>query len=97
MKFRLKKYIKLSRVIFATGIIFIIFMIFYFPHYARLKQLREANRRLTLQMHKLEEEITNLEKDIKQVSSDDPSFYEKIARDELGVVKEGEIVIDIQE
>jgi cell division protein FtsB len=47
-------------------------------------------------MKKLNTEIKDLQKKIKQVDKD-PYLYEKIARDNLGVAKENEIVVDIEE
>jgi cell division protein FtsB len=68
----------------------------YFPNYARWMKLRRENTRLSLQNQRLEEEIADLQEKIKALSSDD-YFYETIARDSLGVAKEDEIVIDIEE
>ncbi len=69
---------------------------FYFPNYAKLKTLRQENDLLARKINLLERENTELEKALKQVGSD-PYLYERIARDELGVAKEGELVIDIEE
>ena len=68
----------------------------YFPNYARLKKLRQQNSRLSKDNQKLEAEIAELEEKIKALGSDD-YLYETIARDSLGVAKEDEIVIDIEE
>lgn len=70
--------------------------IIYFPNYARLKKLRDENRRLTLDNYELLGEIADYEEKLKKIGKD-PYLYEKIAREELGVAKEGEIVIDIEE
>jgi len=80
----------------AVLVLGIVAVILYFPNYARLKQLRSENEKLILKNKQLAAEIADLEKKSKRVGKD-PYFYEKIARDELGVAKEGEIVIDIQE
>ena len=69
--------------------------IIYFPNYAKLKRLKNENVRLFLENVKLEREIVEYEDMLKRVG-EDPYIYEKIARDELGVAKDNEIVIDIE-
>jgi cell division protein FtsB len=77
-----------------TVVIFII--ILYFPNQARLKNLRRENQRLIEKTKELETEIIDLEERMDRVGKD-PYIFEKIARDELGVAKENELVIDIEE
>jgi len=83
----------------ATALIFcliILIGIIYFPNYARLRKLRGENVRLTLENNELIEEIADYQEKLKMVGKD-PYLYERIAREELGIAKEGEIVIDIEE
>ena len=80
---------------FILGLLILIIVI-YFPNYARLKKLRGENRRLATENSKLIEEIADYEEKLKVVGKD-PYLYERIAREELGIAKEGEIVIDIEE
>lgn len=75
----------------------IVTVIIYFPNYARLKKLRGENERLALANEKLTEEIIDYEEKLRSVGKDPYLYYEKIAREELGIAKEGEIVIDIEE
>ena len=82
--------------VLAALVLGIVVAILYFPNYARLKQLRSENEKLISKNKELQSEIADFEKKLKRVGKD-PYFYEKIARDALGVAKEGEIVIDIQE
>jgi len=79
-----------------TLCLIILIGIIYFPNYARLKKLRDENKRLTLENEELIEEIADYEEKLKRVGKD-PYLYEKIAREELGIAKESEIVIDIKE
>jgi cell division protein FtsB len=44
----------------------------------------------------LNKEIKDLQRKVKKVGKD-PYFYEKMARDNLGVARENEIVVDIAE
>lgn len=82
------------------SIIFVIFftiaMVVYFPNFARLKKLRDENKKLVLENKKLEEEIADYEEKLKKLGQDS-YLYEKIAREDLGVAKENEIVIDIEQ
>jgi cell division protein FtsB len=89
-------YFNLLKIVFFISVFTVLALIFYFPNYAKLKKLRETNRSLLIQMKKLNTEIKDLQKKIKQVDKD-PYLYEKIARDNLGVAKENEIVVDIEE
>ena len=87
------KWVKVSAF---TLCLFILAMVIYFPNYARLKKLRNENKRLSFENEELIKEIADYEEKLKRVGKD-PYLYEKIAREELGIAKEGEIVIDIEE
>jgi|GEM_PF-2285111 cell division protein FtsB len=76
--------------------LFTIFIIFYFPDYARLRKIREANTKILSQIQGLSKEIKNLDSNNSRISKD-PALYEKLAREKLGVAKDSEIVIDIKE
>lgn len=88
--------IKWLKIVFTFGAIFTIVMIIYFPNYARLKKLRDANKDLISKSEALKKEIADYIRK-SEVIGKDPYLYERIARDDLGVAKENEIVIDIEE
>lgn len=95
-KFLNTKYVKILKVIISIGIIFTIVMMVYFPNYAKLKHLKEENQKLILNNEQLEKEIVDYALKIQKIEQGrDPYIYEKIARDDLGVAKDNEIVIDI--
>jgi cell division protein FtsB len=87
-------YIKILKALFLLLVALTIFMILFFPNYSKLKRLREANRRLSSRIEQLKKEIDSLEKDKVEV---DKHFYERIAREKLGVAKKGEVVVDIRQ
>ena len=87
------KWVRISAFILCLSIVT---AVIYFPNYARLKKLRGENVRLALENEKLIGEIADYEEKLRRVGKD-PYLYEKIAREELGIAKEGEIVIDIEE
>ena len=86
---------KSFRVTIGIICIVIVILIIYFPNYAKLKRLKGENKRLVLENEKLIAEINDYETKIKKLGKD-PFLYEKIAREELGVAKDNEIVIDIE-
>jgi len=79
-------------VIAGIGLLAAVFV--YFPNYAKLRKLKEQNRILIVENKRLEEEIADYEEKALKVGKD-PYLYEKIAREDLGVAREDEIVIDI--
>ncbi|MCF7907430.1 MAG: septum formation initiator family protein [Candidatus Omnitrophica bacterium] len=77
-------------------LILIIVTVIYFPNYARIRSLRQENSRLTEEIKKLSVEIIDYEDKLSNLDGD-PYLYERIARDDLGIARENEIIIDIEE
>lgn len=84
------------KVVLVCTVIFLAWLTIYFPDYARLNALRQANKKLKGDISGLEKEVGQLEDKIARVGYD-PLIYEKVAREELGAVREDEIVVDIEE
>jgi len=82
--------------IFAAVVLFALVMVFYFPNYTKLKKLRQANQSVVSKAKIVGGEIKDLRYKYRKIGKD-PYLYEKIARDELGVAKDNEIVVDIKE
>jgi len=82
------------RVLAVAGVSLVAAVLIYFPNYAKLKKLKEQNKVLILENKRLEEEIADYEQKALKLGKD-PYLYEKIAREDLGVAREDEIVIDI--
>ncbi len=80
----------------SIGILVILAAMIYFPNYAKIKELRQENKRMSGEITKLEKEVADYESKLKNIGKD-PYIYEKIARDDLGIAKENEIVVDIEE
>jgi len=89
------KILKWLKLILAIGV-FSAVATLYFPNYAKLKQLRNENQKLIFENQRLEKEVDSYTKKLEELG-EDSYLYEKIARDDLGIAKEGEIVIDIEE
>ena len=60
----------------------------------KLKQLRQEQQNFAFKSQQLEQEIEQLQNKLQRFEKD-PQIFESIARDQLGVAKEGEIVVDI--
>jgi len=89
-------YLKLVRLILIFLIFFVVAFFIYLPNYTRLKKLREENLYLEAEIRNLKKEISAFKNDIEKVEND-TFIWEKLARQNLGVIKEGEIVVDIRE
>ena len=76
-------------------LILIIFLVLYLPNHFKLISLKRANLKLQNEIINLEKEIKKLEEEKRKINKD--ISYEKFVREDLGFVKENEIVIDIQE
>ena len=87
---------KTVKIIFIGSLFLIFCVIIYFPNYAKLRKLRQLNQGLVVKNKDLNKEIKDLQRKVKKVGKD-PYFYEKMARDNLGVARENEIVVDIAE
>jgi len=56
----------------------------------RLRELQKENERLEAELARVKRENASLREDLRRL--DDPEVAEKIAREELGLVKEGDVV-----
>jgi len=68
----------------------------YLPLYLRWRRFREENKRLLKRIESLESEVVKLENDLKNLQKNS-YLLEKLARNKLGLIKEGEIIVDIKE
>ncbi|MFH1768172.1 MAG: septum formation initiator family protein [Candidatus Omnitrophota bacterium] len=67
----------------------------YLPNYSKLKKLKEENNRLLAGIDSLKKEIDTIKGDVEKLERD-PFVFEQLVREELDVVKDGEIVVDIR-
>ena len=95
--FRLPKidYLKLIKWGFLALLITAAVIFIYFPNYTRLKRLKQENILLNENINGLKKEISELNANIRRLDSD--SFiWEKLARQNIGIAKDGEIIVDIR-
>ena len=86
--------LKVAKIILIIGGILFFIIGFYVPNYIKLRRLKFENKRFLIENEKVLTEIKEYEETLKNVGTDS-YIYEKIARDELGVALNDEIVIDI--
>ena len=78
--------------IWLFSLAFIILVIFL-PSYTRLQDLREKNASYQRQMEALKKENKELAEERRRLK--DPVYFEKIAREKMGLIKEGEVVYQL--
>ncbi|NLZ34307.1 MAG: septum formation initiator family protein [Clostridiales bacterium] len=79
-------------------IIFFIFAIFIFNYIKQGITIKEIQKEITVSQQELEElrdKNAELQRDLESIGSDE--YIEKSARERLGMVKEGEKVVNSQE
>ena len=76
-------------------IIFIIALFKLFPNYSKVKVLEEDNQSYILEIVAMKKEIEDLRNDISNFKTD-PFYVEKIARNELGIAKENEVIVQVE-
>ncbi|MFH1782150.1 MAG: septum formation initiator family protein [Candidatus Omnitrophota bacterium] len=78
-------------ILVAALVLFIIFL----PGYSKFMELRARNIRLEKEIERLEIENVKLYKEKKKLE-EDIDYVEKVARESMGVTKEGEVPIRIE-
>ena len=73
---------------FVLGVIVVIFL----PPFARYQELRYKNKKLEERLESLKEENVRLTEE-KRLLETDINYIEKKAREKIGVVRKGEIVL----
>jgi cell division protein FtsB len=85
---------KKKRRVILLFIFLVIILLIFLPGYNKLQNLRARNEMLRKRIEELKKSNVELEQEIVKLKTD-PEYMEKVAREELGVVKEGEIIYKI--
>ncbi len=93
---RNSKYHKIFKWFLLFLVVSLLVTSFYLPSYFRLKRFKEENKRIIKEIEKIKKEIVKLQENLESLEKN-PYLLEKIAREEIGVIKDNEIVIDIKE
>ncbi len=70
----------------------IVLIAIFLPGFAKLQELKEENRSLKRRIEMLKRTNEELSGE-KEKLEEDPEYMEKIAREKLGMTKEGEIIL----
>ena len=72
----------------------VVVFVLYLPSYTQLQDLRQKNIDLAQQIQELKDKNTELRREKKRLE-EDPIYLEKVAREKMGLIKEGEVVFKI--
>lgn len=83
----------MKRAIFRSAIAILVLLIFI-PGFARMQELKSENRNLQEQIGNIKEENLVLKREIGKLQ-DDSVYLESVAREKMGIVREGEVIYHI--
>ncbi len=66
-------------------------LIFFLPSYTQMQDLKHKNREYEQQIQELTKKNVKL-KEEKRLLKDDPEYFEKVARERMGLVRENEVI-----
>ncbi len=82
--------------ILATAVVAVPVMIFSSSGLNRLSSLRAERTRADQEISRLTQQISELRAEVKHIKSD-PAAVERVARDELGLVRQTEVVFQFKD
>ncbi|MBF0595412.1 MAG: septum formation initiator family protein [Candidatus Omnitrophica bacterium] len=68
--------------------------VFYLPSYVKMQDLHEKNRVYEKRIKDLEQDNVRLEEERRRLT-DDPVYFEKVAREKMGIIRDGEVIYKI--
>lgn len=77
--------------IFAAAVLI---LLMFLPTFSRKQKLIEKNREYRAQIQDLKKQITTLSEE-KRKLEEDPVYRERVAREKMGLVKDGEVIFRI--
>lgn len=72
----------------------IIVLIIFLPSYTKMQDLKQKNLDYKKQIEQLQQEALELREE-KRLLESDPVYLEKVAREKMGLIREGEVVYKI--
>jgi cell division protein FtsB len=72
----------------------VLLLVLFLPGYTKLQEQRDRNYDLETKIKKLYKENVLLQEELKLIE-EDPVYQEQIAREQMGLVRQGEIPIKI--
>jgi len=71
-----------------------VFLVIFFPGFAKMQELRQKNRDLEDNIKKLQAENLKFSQERERLEKD-PGYLERVGREKLGIVKKGEVVYKV--
>jgi len=79
---------------FRLFIVSVVILVAFLPSYTRLQDMEARNQEYQRRIAALEEERAQLLEE-KRMLIEDPVYLEKVAREKMGLIREGEVVYRI--
>lgn len=80
----------------AIGLFFvtIVVLVVFLPSYSKMQDLKQKNLEYKKQIEQLRQKAVELREE-KRLLEEDPVYLEKVAREKMGLIREGEVVYKI--
>ena len=75
-------------------IISVVVLVVFLPSYSKMQDLRQTNLDYQAQIETLKIENDKLQEERKQLE-EDPYYLEKVGREKMGLIREGEVIYKI--
>ena len=72
----------------------VVLLLVFLPSYQKMQDLKQKNREYELKMQELVRDNIRLSEE-RKLLQDDPAYLEKVARERMGLIKEGEVIYRI--
>ncbi len=69
-------------------------LVFFFPSFVKLQDLRKKNNQHEAELQRLRKEYKELAEEKRKLETD-PAYFEKVAREKMGLVRDGEVIYRI--
>ena len=80
----------IRNVLFLFVVLAVVFVV-YLPSYMQMQDLRNRNIAFEKRIHDLEEENLRIAEEQDRLKND-PEYFERVARERMGLIKDGEVV-----
>ena len=69
----------------------VLLLAFFLPSYSQMQDLKQKNQEYEHQIKELTKKNTGLREE-RRLLKDDPEYFEKVAREKMGLVRENEVI-----
>jgi len=79
---------------FILFVVAVVLFLAFLPSYQKMQDLAQKNLEYQQQIYELVDENRRLEEE-KRLLEEDPTYLEKVAREKMGLIREGEVIYKI--